>query len=80
MAGNLPGCALGFISLVCPFNSCSSIPNVTFYFEWILQELVGPVPEGYDGYFRSRFPKLLIEVYKVVYIFCREEDCFHKYF
>ncbi|KAG8662915.1 serine/threonine-protein kinase/endoribonuclease IRE1a isoform X2 [Manihot esculenta] len=45
-----------------------------------IQELVGPVPEGYDGYFRSRFPKLLIEVYKVVNIFCREEDCFHKYF
>ncbi|EEF40724.1 kinase, putative [Ricinus communis] len=45
-----------------------------------IQELVGPIPEGYDGYFASRFPKLLIEVYKVVYRFCREEDCFHKYF
>ncbi|XP_050230423.1 serine/threonine-protein kinase/endoribonuclease IRE1a [Mercurialis annua] len=45
-----------------------------------IQELVGPVPEGYDSYYTSRFPKLLIEVYKVVSRFCREEDCFHKYF
>ncbi|KAF2312521.1 hypothetical protein GH714_034948 [Hevea brasiliensis] len=45
-----------------------------------IQELVGPVPEGYDSYFASRFPKLLIEVYKVVCRFCREEDCFQKYF
>ncbi|PPR91721.1 hypothetical protein GOBAR_AA28959 [Gossypium barbadense] len=27
-------------------------------------ELLGPLPEGFDGYFSSRFPKLLIEVYK----------------
>ncbi|KDP43783.1 hypothetical protein JCGZ_22410 [Jatropha curcas] len=45
-----------------------------------IQELVGPVPEGYDGYFASRFPKLLMEVYRVVYRFCGEEDCFQKYF
>ncbi|URE32848.1 ribonuclease 2-5A family protein, partial [Musa troglodytarum] len=32
-----------------------------------LQETLGPVPEGFDMYFTSRFPKLLIEVYKVVY-------------
>uniref|UniRef100_A0A2P2KIS3 non-specific serine/threonine protein kinase n=1 Tax=Rhizophora mucronata TaxID=61149 RepID=A0A2P2KIS3_RHIMU len=45
-----------------------------------IQELVGPVPEGFDGYFASRFPKLLIKVYKVVCKYCREEDCFQKYF
>lgn len=45
-----------------------------------IQELVGPVPEGFDGYFATRFPRLLIEVYKVVSRYCREEECFHKYF
>ncbi|CAK7355575.1 unnamed protein product [Dovyalis caffra] len=45
-----------------------------------IQELLGPVPEGYDSYFASRFPKLLIEVYKVVCKYCREEECFQKYF
>ncbi|XP_011011183.1 PREDICTED: serine/threonine-protein kinase/endoribonuclease IRE1a [Populus euphratica] len=44
-----------------------------------IQELLGPVPEGYDNYFASRFPKLLIEVYKVVCKYCREEECFQKY-
>lgn len=45
-----------------------------------IQQLVGPVPEGFDGYFTSRFPGLLIEVYKVVCRYCREEECFQKYF
>ncbi|KAJ7944037.1 putative Kinase [Quillaja saponaria] len=45
-----------------------------------IQELLGPVPEGYDDYFASRFPRLLIEVYKVVCKYCREEECFQKYF
>ncbi|KAK4858274.1 hypothetical protein QYF36_013707 [Acer negundo] len=45
-----------------------------------IQELVGPVPEGFDGYFATRFPRLLIEVYKVVCRYCREEECFQKYF
>ncbi|XP_065855475.1 serine/threonine-protein kinase/endoribonuclease IRE1a [Euphorbia lathyris] len=45
-----------------------------------IQELVGAVPEGYENYFSSRFPKLLIEVYKVVREFCGDEGCFHKYF
>ncbi|XP_022740110.1 serine/threonine-protein kinase/endoribonuclease IRE1a isoform X2 [Durio zibethinus] len=45
-----------------------------------IQELVGPVPEGFDGYFASRFPRLFIEVYKVVSRHCREEECFQKYF
>ncbi|KAL5744199.1 hypothetical protein ACOSQ2_027315 [Xanthoceras sorbifolium] len=45
-----------------------------------IQELVGPVPEGFDGYFASRFPRLLIEVNKDVCRYCREEECFQKYF
>ncbi|MCL7022801.1 hypothetical protein MKW94_030655 [Papaver nudicaule] len=45
-----------------------------------IQELLGPVPEGFDGYFASRFPKFLMEVYKVMYRYCREEECFLKYF
>ncbi|EXB95113.1 Serine/threonine-protein kinase/endoribonuclease IRE1 [Morus notabilis] len=45
-----------------------------------IQELVGPIPEGFDGYFTSRFPKLLIEVYKVMSRNCKEEECFQKYF
>ncbi|KAF3970774.1 hypothetical protein CMV_005550 [Castanea mollissima] len=31
-----------------------------------IKELLGPVPEGFDSYFSSRFPKLLIEVYNVI--------------
>ncbi|OMO83388.1 hypothetical protein COLO4_22561 [Corchorus olitorius] len=45
-----------------------------------IQNLVGPVPEGFDGYFASRFPRLFIEVYKVVYTHCKEEENFQKYF
>ncbi|GMY22975.1 serine/threonine-protein kinase/endoribonuclease IRE1a isoform X1 [Fagus crenata] len=45
-----------------------------------IQVLVGPVPEGYDSYFAIRFPKLFIEVYKVVYRHCMEEECFQRYF
>ncbi|KAJ4967257.1 hypothetical protein NE237_019106 [Protea cynaroides] len=45
-----------------------------------IQEILGPVPGGFDGYFSCRFPRLLIEVYKVVCKYCREEECFSKYF
>ncbi|GMI86300.1 ARABIDOPSIS THALIANA INOSITOL REQUIRING 1-2, INOSITOL REQUIRING 1-2 [Hibiscus trionum] len=45
-----------------------------------IQELVGPVPEGFYGYFDCRFPRLFIEVYRVVSRHCREEECFRKYF
>ncbi|RWW16274.1 hypothetical protein GW17_00019854, partial [Ensete ventricosum] len=44
------------------------------------QETLGPVPEGFDMYFTSRFPKLLIEVYRVVCRYCKEEDSLGKYF
>ncbi|PHT90985.1 hypothetical protein T459_06098 [Capsicum annuum] len=45
-----------------------------------IQKILGTVPEGFDGYFRSRFPQLLIEVYKVMSEHCKDEDCFRKYF
>lgn len=45
-----------------------------------LKEILGPIPEGFDQYFSTRFPRLLIEVYKVICIHCREEDSFRKYF
>ncbi|KAL5548681.1 hypothetical protein UlMin_003912 [Ulmus minor] len=45
-----------------------------------IQELLGSKPEGYYEYFETRFPKLIIEVYKVVRKFCKEEDGFQKYF
>ncbi|CAA2972556.1 serine threonine- kinase endoribonuclease IRE1a isoform X1 [Olea europaea subsp. europaea] len=45
-----------------------------------IQELIGSVPEGFDRYFKTRYPKLLIEVYKVMYAYCREEEWFLKYF
>ncbi|CAM8986686.1 unnamed protein product [Rhodiola kirilowii] len=45
-----------------------------------IQELLGAVPEGFYDYFNSRFPKLLIEVYKVLHHHCSEEECFRKYF
>lgn len=44
-----------------------------------IQELLGSVPEGFDGYFSGRFPKLLIEIYKVLYKYCKEEKFFQKY-
>lgn len=44
-----------------------------------IQELLGSVPEGFDEYFASRFPKLLMEVYNVMYHYCKQEEWFHKY-
>ena len=44
------------------------------------QELLGSLPEGFDRYFSSRFPKLLIEVYKVMSVYCKDEEDFRKYF
>ncbi|CAI9276362.1 unnamed protein product [Lactuca saligna] len=35
-----------------------------------IQELLGGVPEGFNDYFGSRFPKLLMEVYNVMYHYC----------
>ncbi|KAM0063969.1 putative protein kinase IRE1 family [Helianthus debilis subsp. tardiflorus] len=44
-----------------------------------LKELFGHVSEGVEEYYRSKFPKLLIEVYKVVYPHCKEEKWFETY-
>ncbi|KAF8405570.1 hypothetical protein HHK36_010477 [Tetracentron sinense] len=45
-----------------------------------IQEILGTVPEGFDGYFANRFPKLLTEVFNVVCRYCKEDECFWKYF
>ncbi|KAG6648269.1 hypothetical protein CIPAW_07G135500 [Carya illinoinensis] len=44
-----------------------------------IQEILGPVPQGFDSYFSSRFPRLLIEVHNVMYRYCKEEEFFRKY-
>lgn len=44
-----------------------------------IQELLGGVPEGFNDYFGSRFPKLLMEVYNVMYHYCKDEEWFRKY-
>ncbi|KAF3446915.1 hypothetical protein FNV43_RR12095 [Rhamnella rubrinervis] len=44
-----------------------------------IKEILGPVPEGFDRYFTRRFPKLLIEVYRVMHEYCKEEEFFCKY-
>lgn len=45
-----------------------------------VQLLVGPFPEGFDNYFRNKFPRLLLEVYKIVQKHCWQEDLFQTYF
>lgn len=45
-----------------------------------IQAILGPVPEGFNAYFSTRFPKLLMEVYHVIRSHCLEEETFHKYF
>ncbi|XP_050209415.1 serine/threonine-protein kinase/endoribonuclease IRE1b isoform X2 [Mercurialis annua] len=44
-----------------------------------IKELLGSYPEGFENYFSCRFPKLLIEVYKVMCRCCKEEEFFRKY-
>ncbi|XP_020535380.1 serine/threonine-protein kinase/endoribonuclease IRE1b isoform X2 [Jatropha curcas] len=44
-----------------------------------IKEILGSHPEGFENYFSSRFPKLLIEVYKVMCMHCKEEEFFRKY-
>ncbi|XP_062081285.1 serine/threonine-protein kinase/endoribonuclease IRE1a-like [Humulus lupulus] len=46
----------------------------------IIKEWIGPEAEDFDGYFTSKFPKLFMEVYKVVYKFFEEDQRFKKYF
>nr|XP_043632077.1 serine/threonine-protein kinase/endoribonuclease IRE1b-like [Erigeron canadensis] len=45
-----------------------------------VQAVLGPVPTGFEGYFSSRFPKLLMEVYKVLKQYCGEEEFLNKYY
>ncbi|XAR61521.1 Non-specific serine/threonine protein kinase [Bertholletia excelsa] len=45
-----------------------------------IREMLGPIPEGFDRYFSSRFPWLLMEVYKVLHHYCGEEEFMRKYF
>ncbi|KAL8141013.1 hypothetical protein V2J09_007034 [Rumex salicifolius] len=45
-----------------------------------IQESLGSVPLGFDHYFTSRFPRLLIEVYKVISQYCQGEELLSKYF
>lgn len=45
-----------------------------------IRGILGTVPGGFDTYFSTRFPKLLIEVYKVIRKYCLEEESFSKYF
>ncbi|XP_055833426.1 serine/threonine-protein kinase/endoribonuclease IRE1b-like isoform X1 [Solanum dulcamara] len=45
-----------------------------------IQGILGQVPEGFESYFSTRFPRLLIEVYKVFHTYCLDEDIFKKYF
>lgn len=58
----------------------TSIADIQLGSGVLLQEILGSVPEGFDSYFSSRFPRLLIEVYKVVSRHCKGEECFQKYF
>lgn len=44
-----------------------------------IQELLGSHPEGFYNYFSCRFPKLLIEVYNVIFTYCKGEEFIHKY-
>lgn len=44
-----------------------------------IQEILGPVPDGFNGYFASRFPRFLIEVYGIMNEYCKEEKWFGNY-
>ncbi|KAI3797162.1 hypothetical protein L1987_32415 [Smallanthus sonchifolius] len=45
-----------------------------------IRDVLGPVPTGFESYFSSRFPKLVMEVYKVLQQYCGEEEFLHKYY
>lgn len=40
----------------------------------------GRYPDGLDAYFAEKFPRLLIELYKVAYEFCKTDTDLEKYF
>ncbi|KAL7586597.1 hypothetical protein Lser_V15G40425 [Lactuca serriola] len=45
-----------------------------------LQRMLGEVPTKFDGYFSSRFPKLVIETYNVLKGYSVEGEILHKYY
>ncbi|XP_030531091.2 serine/threonine-protein kinase/endoribonuclease IRE1b-like [Rhodamnia argentea] len=45
-----------------------------------LQQIEGPSPDGFDAYYSSRFPALLMHVYLVMYRNRGGEEVFGKYF
>lgn len=45
-----------------------------------IRAILGQPPEGFYSYFSGRFPRLLIEVYKVICFYCGEEESLSKYF
>lgn len=45
-----------------------------------LQVVLGPIPDGFYGYFRIRFPRLLLCVFEVVREYFGNEDVFGTYF
>lgn len=47
---------------------------------WLIQILVGSLYDGFEDYFTSRFPMLLMEVYKVLCMYYGEEKYCRKYF
>ncbi|MCO5547528.1 hypothetical protein L7F22_000978 [Adiantum nelumboides] len=45
-----------------------------------VQQIFGSYPEGFEYYFREKFPRLLIEVFTIMYRHCKNEEGFRKYF
>jgi serine/threonine-protein kinase/endoribonuclease IRE1 len=46
-----------------------------------VQELFGhDLPRGFVRYFAARFPSLLLETYRVIYRYCRDEPAFQPFF
>eukprot|EP01117_Protostelium_nocturnum_P007990 TRINITY_DN2847_c0_g1_i3.p1 TRINITY_DN2847_c0_g1~~TRINITY_DN2847_c0_g1_i3.p1 ORF type:complete len:1039 (-),score=297.49 TRINITY_DN2847_c0_g1_i3:13-3030(-) len=44
-----------------------------------VQEVLGPLPNGFVDYFMKRFPGLFIHIYKVISNYCSKEETFQKY-
>ncbi|KAH7332396.1 hypothetical protein KP509_20G085200 [Ceratopteris richardii] len=45
-----------------------------------VQSMFSSHPEGFEIYFRNKFPRLLLEVFKVMERHCKHEEGFQKYF
>lgn len=73
----------------CMYNFCSVrdlvqlIRNMRVHYGELPEDVqlsVGTLHEDFDSFFTSRFPNLLIEVYKVVRKFCKEDEYLCRYF